>query len=252
MYQNNLENKKVLITGSSRGIGATTAVKMAELGADIAINYPFAEEKENAEKIKNKIKKLGRKAVIIESDVSDFDQAQTLINKSKEKLGRIDVLVNNAGITRDNLLLRMKEEEWDSVINVNLKGVFNCTKAITKIMLKQRSGKIINMASVVGLMGNAGQANYSASKAGVIGLTKSTARELASRGITANAVAPGFIRSHMTDELSDKVKEEMLSNIPLNKFGEQEDVANLICFLASPQADYINGQVINVDGGMVM
>ncbi|MFW6410400.1 MAG: 3-oxoacyl-[acyl-carrier-protein] reductase, partial [Halanaerobiales bacterium] len=221
-------------------------------GADIAINYPFAEEKENAEKIKNKIKKLGRKAVIIESDVSDFDQAQTLINKSKEKLGRIDVLVNNAGITRDNLLLRMKEEEWDSVINVNLKGVFNCTKAITKIMLKQRSGKIINMASVVGLMGNAGQANYSASKAGVIGLTKSTARELASRGITANAVAPGFIRSHMTDELSDKVKEEMLSNIPLNKFGEQEDVANLICFLASPQADYINGQVINVDGGMVM
>lgn len=175
-----------------------------------------------------------------------------MMKQVKDEFDSIDILVNNAGITNDNLLLRMKEEDWDSVIDVNLKGVFNCTKAVTKIMMKQRSGKIINIASVVGRMGNAGQANYSASKAGVIGLTKSTAKELASRGIMANAVAPGFIQSRMTDELSEEVQEEMLEAIPLDEFGTPEDVANVVSFLASSKADYITGQVINVAGGMVM
>ncbi|MFW6035957.1 MAG: 3-oxoacyl-[acyl-carrier-protein] reductase [Halothermotrichaceae bacterium] len=247
-----LENKVAVITGSSRGIGAATAVKFAEEGADIVINYPFAGEKENAEKVVSQIQKIGRKAIMVEADISKMEQAKKLITEAKKEFDKIDILVNNAGITRDNILLRMKEKDWDAVMNVNLKGVFNCTKAVTKTFMKQKSGKIINLASVVGIMGNASQANYSASKAGVIGFTKSVAKELSTRGITANAVAPGFIKSHMTDELSEKVKEQMLNAIPLNKFGEQQDVANLIAFLASAEADYINGQVINVDGGMVM
>jgi 3-oxoacyl-[acyl-carrier protein] reductase len=189
---------------------------------------------------------------MIKADVSELSEAKSLIQKAENKWGKIDILINNAGITRDNLLLRMKESEWDDVMDINLKGVFNCTKAITRLLMKQRSGKIINMSSVVGIMGNAGQANYSASKAGIIGFTKSTARELASRGITVNAVAPGFIKSDMTAELSTEVQDDMLSSIPLHKFGTQEDVANIICFLASDKADYINGQVINVDGGMAM
>ncbi len=247
-----LEGKVALITGSSRGIGATTALRLAEEGADIIVNYPFDGERNNAAEVVASIEKLGRKAVMIEADISNFDQADKLIKESLEEFDQIDILINNAGITRDNLLLRLKEEDWDAVMNVNLKGVFNCTKAVIRTMMKQRAGKIINLASVVGVMGNAGQANYSASKAGVIGFTKSVAKEVSSRGITANAVAPGFIESHMTENLSEDVKEQMLSSIPLNKFGKQEDVANLICFLASPESDYINGQVINVDGGMVM
>ncbi|NLM97047.1 MAG: 3-oxoacyl-[acyl-carrier-protein] reductase [Halanaerobiaceae bacterium] len=246
------DGKVALITGSSRGIGAETALKLAEEGADIVINYPFESEKDSAEEVVNKIIRTGRKAVMIEADVSVFQEAESLVKKAVEEFGRIDILVNNAGITRDNLLFRMKEEDWDAVINVNLKGVFNCTKAAAKYMLKQKSGKIINVSSVVGIMGNISQANYAASKAGVIGFTRSIAREFASRGITANAVAPGFIESDMTAVLSDKVKNEMLAAIPLQKFGSQRDVANLIAFLASPEADYINGQVINVDGGMVM
>lgn len=247
-----LKGKVALITGSSRGIGATTAIRMAEEGADIIINYPFPAEKDNAEKVVNQIKEMGRKVIMIEADVSKFNDAEKMIETALEEFDRINILVNNAGITRDNLLLRMKEEDWDMVMNINLKGVFNCTKAVLRTMMKQREGKIINLASVVGVMGNAGQANYSASKAGVIGFTKSVAKEVSVRGITANAVAPGFIQSHMTDNLSENVKEQMLSAIPLKKFGKQDDVANLICFLASPEADYINGQVINVDGGMVM
>ncbi|ACL69785.1 3-oxoacyl-[acyl-carrier-protein] reductase [Halothermothrix orenii] len=249
----NLKGKVAVITGSSRGIGAATAKKLAEKGANVVINYPFPGEKENTNKVVAEIENItGVEAIAVEADVSSLDAAKKLIKKAVDKFGKVDILVNNAGITRDNLLLRMKEEEWDSVINVNLKGVFNCTKAVVRSMMKQRSGKIINLASVVGIMGNAGQSNYSASKAGVIGFTKSIAKELSSRGITANAVAPGFIKSHMTDQLSDDVKEAMLNAIPLKKFGTVDDVASLICFLASPEADYINGQVINVDGGMVM
>ncbi len=247
-----LKGKVAIITGSSRGIGAETALTLARAGADIVINYPFEAERENAESVKNEIEELGRKALSVEADVSRLDQAKILIKQTVDEFGKIDILVNNAGITRDNLLLRMKEDEWDAVMAVNLKGVFNTTKAVARTMMKQRSGKIISLASVVGVMGNAGQANYSASKAGVIGFTKSIARELSSRGITANAVAPGFIKSHMTEELTEDVKKAMLDSIPLNRFGTQQDVANLIKFLASSDADYINGQVINVDGGMVM
>lgn len=247
-----LEGKTAVVTGSSRGIGARTALTLAEKGANIVINYPFPAEKENAENVATEIEEMGREVLTVEADVSDLEEAKDMIAATVAEFGSVDILVNNAGITRDNLLLRMKEEEWDSVMNVNLKGVFNCTKAAVRKMMKQKSGKIINVSSIVGVMGNAGQANYSASKAGVIGLTKSTAKELAKRGITANAVAPGFIKSHMTEELSGDVKEQMLSAIPLNEFGEQRDVANLIAFLASPEADYITGQVIHVDGGMVM
>lgn len=245
-----LTGKVALVTGSSRGIGAAAALKLASAGADIIINY--ATSNKRADNIQKKIKEMGRKAIAIGADVSDFNSAAELVERSLAEMSRIDILVNNAGITRDNLLLRMKEEEWDTVINVNLKGFFNCTKAVSRYMLKQRSGRIINITSVVGIMGNAGQANYAASKAGVIGFTKSVARELSPRGITVNAVAPGFIETDMTGDLADKVKNKMLNSIPINRFGTQEDVANLICFLASDEAGYINGQVINVDGGMVM
>lgn len=247
-----LKDKVALVTGSSRGIGATTAIKLARDGADIIINYPFEAEMDNARDVLKKIEKLGQKAIMIEADVSKLEDVKEMIKISRNKMDKIDILVNNAGITRDSLLLRMKEEDWDGVINVNLKGVFNCTKSVLRLMMKQRSGKIINLASVVGIMGNAGQANYSASKAGVIGFTKSIAKEVASRGINVNAVAPGFIKSEMTNNLTDDIQKQMLSSIPLDRFGNQEDVANLISFLASSDADYITGQVINVDGGMVM
>ncbi|MFW5984882.1 MAG: 3-oxoacyl-[acyl-carrier-protein] reductase [Halanaerobiaceae bacterium] len=247
-----LEGKVAIITGSSRGIGAEVAKLLAQNGADIVLNYPFDGEKDNVLQVKEEIENLGQKAIHIKADVSEKTDAEKLIKKAREEYNKFDILVNNAGITRDNLLLRMKEKDWDQVMDVNLKGVFNCTKAAIRTLMKQRGGRIINLASVVGIIGNAGQANYSASKAGVIGFTKSMARELASRNITVNAVAPGFIKSKMTEELSDKVKTEMQDSIPLNKFGEPQDVAEMIVFLASNKAKYITGQVINIDGGMVM
>ncbi len=248
----NLEGKVAIITGSSRGIGAATAIKFAEAGADLVLNYPFDEEKENADKIKQKINKLNKKAITVKADISNMDDAKKLIKEAENEYNKIDILVNNAGITRDQLLIRMKEKDWDMVMEVNLKGVFNCTKSVIRKMMKQREGKIINVASVVGIMGNAGQSNYAASKAGIIGFTKSMARELSSRNIRVNAIAPGFIESDMTEKLSEKVKKKMLEAIPLNKFGKQEEVAELILFLASDKSSYITGQVINIDGGMLM
>jgi 3-oxoacyl-[acyl-carrier protein] reductase len=247
-----LKDKVAVITGSSRGIGAAIALKLASSGANVVINYSSSKSQDDAEKIALKIQDLGQKAIVIKADISNLEEAKQLINESYEKFAKIDILVNNAGITKDTLVLRMKEEDWDRVIDVNLKGVFNCTKSVLKKMLKQHAGKIINLSSVVGIMGNAGQTNYSASKAGIIGFSKSLAREVSIHGITVNVVAPGFIESHMTENLSQKVKDKMLDSIPLNRFGSPEDVANLVSFLASPEADYINGQVINVDGGMLM
>ena len=246
----NLKDKKVLITGSSRGIGAEIAKKMAAFGAEVIINYAHSEER--AEKVKAEIEGAGGTAHLLQADVSNFDQAADLIKTAYKKMGGLDVLVNNAGITRDKLLMRMKEEDWDQVLDINLKGVFNCTKNAIRYMMKQRHGKIVNLSSVVGLMGNAGQANYSASKAGIVGFTKSVAREVSKRGINVNAVAPGYINTDMTEELPAKVKEDMLKNIPLDRFGEVEDVANVILFLVSPLSSYVNGQTINIDGGMLM
>ena len=246
----NLKEKVSLITGGSRGIGKSIAIKLASLGSDIAINYTSNEEE--ALKTKAEIEALGVKCHILKCDVSNFEESQNMIDEVASTYGKIDILVNNAGITKDALLMRMKEEDFDKVISVNLKGVFNCTKAITKTMMKQRYGKIINMASVVGVVGNAGQANYCASKAGVIGFTKAVAKELSSRNITVNAIAPGFIDTDMTKVLKDDIKENMLKNIPLGRFGSPEDIANLVAFLSSDMSSYITGQVIKVDGGMVM
>jgi 3-oxoacyl-[acyl-carrier protein] reductase len=241
-----LKNKTVVITGSSRGIGRGLAIQFAKEGANIVLNA----RKEIAPKLIEEIESYGVKTHVVLGDIQYMDDAKKLITEAKETFGSVDVLINNAGITRDMLLMRMKEEEFDSVINVNLKGTFNTTQQVSSIMLKQKSGTIINMSSVVGLTGNAGQANYAASKAGVIGLTKSVARELASRGITCNAIAPGFIETDMTDVLSDKVKEATVAQIPLKKLGQVEDIARAAVFLATNK--YITGQVINVDGGMVM
>ena len=246
----NFEGKSVLVTGGSRGIGRAIAIAFAENGADVAINYTSNEEA--ALEVSKEIEALGKTCKIIKCDVSDFENATKMVEDVVAEFGKIDILVNNAGITKDGLLMRMKEEDFDNVIDVNLKGTFNCAKHASAIMLKQRFGKIINMTSVVGIVGNAGQVNYAASKAGVIGLTKSLAKELGSRGITVNAVAPGFINTDMTASLSEKVKEEASKNIPLKRLGDPEDVANLVGFLASDAANYITGQVINVDGGMVM
>lgn len=247
-----LDNKIAVITGSSRGIGAAIALKMAEKGADIVLNYHSDNSQKYIDDLSNKISNLGQEVISVQADIAQFSQAEKLIQKAIDEFGKIDILVNNAGITSDNLLLRMTEKDWDKVVDVNLKGVFNCTKSVIRKMMKQRSGKIINLTSVVGITGNAGQANYSASKAGVIGFTKSIAQELAGRGITANAVAPGFIITDMTDNLSDKAREKLLDKIPLKQLGEASDVAELVCFFASSRSDYITGQVINVDGGMVM
>ncbi|TDX52096.1 3-oxoacyl-[acyl-carrier-protein] reductase [Orenia marismortui] len=247
-----LEGKVALVTGSSRGIGKAIALKLAQEGAKIVINYPFEGEAENAEKVVKEIESIGSKAIAIEADVTDMKQVKAMVKETKAEFNSIDILVNNAGITRDTLLMRMKESDWDSVLTVNLKGAFNATKAVTRTMMKQRSGRIINISSVVGLMGNPGQANYSASKAGLIGFTKSVAKELATRGITVNAIAPGFIETAMTDELADKVVDEMIAAIPMKAFGQPEDIANTAIFLASDEARYITGEVIRVDGGMVM
>ncbi|HCT3121743.1 TPA: 3-oxoacyl-[acyl-carrier-protein] reductase [Staphylococcus aureus] len=242
--------KSALVTGASRGIGRSIALQLAEEGYNVAVNY--AGSKEKAEAVVEEIKAKGVDSFAIQANVADADEVKAMIKEVVSQFGSLDVLVNNAGITRDNLLMRMKEQEWDDVIDTNLKGVFNCIQKATPQMLRQRSGAIINLSSVVGAVGNPGQANYVATKAGVIGLTKSAARELASRGITVNAVAPGFIVSDMTDALSDELKEQMLTQIPLARFGQNTDIANTVAFLASDKAKYITGQTIHVNGGMYM
>ncbi|HDB4967091.1 TPA: 3-oxoacyl-[acyl-carrier-protein] reductase [Staphylococcus aureus] len=242
--------KSALVTGASRGIGRSIALQLAEEGYNVAVNY--AGSKEKAEAVVEEIKAKGVDSFAIQANVADADEVKAMIKEVVSQFGSLDVLVNNAGITRDNLLMRMKEQEWDDVIDTNLKGVFNCIQKATPQMLRQRSGAIINLSSVVGAIGNPGQANYVATKAGVIGLTKSAARELASRGITVNAVAPGFIVSDMTDALSDELKEQMLTQIPLARFGQDTDIANTVAFLASDKAKYITGQTIHVNGGMYM
>jgi 3-oxoacyl-[acyl-carrier protein] reductase len=244
-----LKGKTAIITGSARGIGRMIALELASQGANIVVS----DLNENAgQEVVDAIKSQGAEAIWVKSDVSKSDDANKLIQDTLDKFGQIDILVNNAGITRDNLLMRMSEDEWDMVLAVNLKGAFNCIKAATRTFMKQRSGRIINIASVVGQMGNAGQANYAASKAGIIGLTKSVAKELASRNVCVNAVAPGFIQTIMTDKLPEKAKETLLNAIPLGRLGLAEDVAKVVSFLSDERSSYITGQVINVDGGMVM
>ena len=245
-----LKGKNAIVTGGSRGIGKAIALELAQNGANIIINY--TSNQEAAEKTVKEIQQLGVKALAICCDVRDADAIKKMIDRIEEDFDTIDILVNNAGITRDNLLLRMKEEEWQQVMDVNLKGVFLCTKAVIRKMIKQKQGRIINISSVVGVIGNAGQANYSASKAGVIGFTKSIAREVSTKGINVNAVAPGFIDTDMTAILSEDIKENLLNNIPLKRFGKPEDVANLVVFLSSDKSNYITGEVINVDGGMAI
>lgn len=243
-------SKSALVTGASRGIGRSIALQLAEEGYNVAVNY--AGSKDKAEAVVEEIKAKGVDSFAIQANVANGDEVKAMIKEVVSQFGSVDVLVNNAGITRDNLLMRMKEQEWDDVIDTNLKGVFNCIQKVTPQMLRQRGGSIINLSSVVGTVGNPGQANYVATKAGVVGLTKSAARELASRGITVNAVAPGFIVSDMTDALSDELKDQMLEQIPLARFGEDTDIANTVAFLASDKAKYITGQTIHVNGGMYM
>lgn len=245
-----LDGKSAIVTGASRGIGKEIALHLAKEGAKVAVNYSGSKEK--AEAVVEEIKSLGGEAFAIQANVDQAEDVQNLISATLENFGSIDILVNNAGITRDNLLMRMKEQEWDDVINTNLKGVFLCTKSVTRQMMKQRQGRIINITSIVGVLGNPGQANYVAAKAGVIGLTKSNALELASRNITVNSVAPGFITTDMTDALPEEVKTQMLSQIPLAKFGNPEDIAKAVAFLASEDANYITGQTLHVNGGMFM
>ncbi len=245
-----LDGKVALVTGGSRGIGRAIAVALAREGAKVAIN--FAGNEKAAEETKALVEQAGSEAILLKADVSDKDADAALIDTVIKTYGKIDILVNNAGITRDSLMLRMKEDDFDAVIDTNLRSVFYLTKAAAKSMMKKRTGRIINMSSVVGLTGNAGQVNYAAAKAGVLGITKSAAKELASRSITVNAVAPGFIETDMTDVLSDTVKESLLHEIPLKRMGEPKDVANAVLFLASDQSAYITGQVIHVDGGLVM
>ena len=245
-----LEGKIALVTGASRGIGRQIALTLGAKGAAVIVNYNGSAQK--AEEVVKEIEAAGGRAEALQCNVSDFEACGQMMADIVARYGRLDILVNNAGITRDNLLMKMSEDDFDAVINTNLKGVFNCIKHISRQMLKQKAGRIINISSVSGVLGNAGQANYCAAKAGVIGLTKSAARELASRGITVNAVAPGFINTDMTECLSDGVKAAAVEQIPMKHFGETEDVANLVAFLASDAARYITGQVISVDGGMAM
>jgi 3-oxoacyl-[acyl-carrier protein] reductase len=245
-----LEGKFALVTGASRGIGREIALELARQGANVAVNYAGSEAKAN--EVVDEIKALGRDAFTVKCNVANSEEVTEMVKTTVDRFGRLDILVNNAGITRDNLLMRMKEEEWDDVINTNLKGVFLSTKAVTRQMMKQRVGRIINIASVVGVSGNPGQANYVAAKAGVIGLTKTTAKELASRNITVNAIAPGFITTDMTDQLSEEVKAEMLKQIPLARLGEPKDIAKITAFIASDDSAYITGQTFHVNGGMVM
>jgi len=244
------DGKSAIVTGASRGIGREIALLLAKEGARVAVNYSGSKDK--ADDVVKLITESGGEAFAIQADVSDADGVKNMVDKTMEMFGSIDILVNNAGITRDNLLMRMKEDEWDDVININLKGVFLCTKGVTRQMMRQRAGRIVNVASIVGVSGNPGQANYVAAKAGVIGFTKTAAKELATRNINVNAVAPGFITTDMTDALSEEVKSQMLAVIPLGKLGKPEDVARTVLFLLSEDANYITGQTIHVDGGMVM
>lgn len=243
-----LQGKNALVTGAARGIGRAIALKLAEEGANIIVNYGASLAA--AEALVSELEAKGVKAVAIQGDVSKAEEAETLVEAALQQFGTVDILINNAGITRDNLLLRMKEEDWDSVMDVNLKGTFLMTKFVGKGMLKKRYGKIVNITSVVGLMGNVGQANYAASKAGVVGFTKSVAKEYASRGINVNAVAPGFIRSEMTGKLSEEVVQNYLNNIPLGQLGDPEDIANAVVFLCSDESRYVTGQILSVDGGL--
>lgn len=245
-----LNGKVALVTGAGRGIGREIALTLAGYGATVIVNYNGSEEK--AEEVVGKIKEAGGKAEAIRCNVAEFDRSKELIDQVIKSYGKLDILVNNAGITRDNLIMKMSEADFDDVIAVNLKGAFNCIRHASRQMLKQRGGRIINISSVSGVMGNAGQANYCASKAGIIGLTKSVARELGSHGITSNCVAPGFIKTEMTDVLSEDVKQSMGEQIPLKRFGETRDIAEAVAFLASDSASYITGQVLQVDGGMAM
>ena len=245
-----LEGKKALVTGASRGIGRAIALAVAAEGADVVVNYAGSEAAAKA--VAAEIEAMGRKALVLQADISSNEAATAMMDAAVKEFGRIDSLVNNAGITRDGLLMRRKEEDWDAVLTTNLKGVFNCTKAAVKYMMKQKAGRIVSISSVVGLMGNAGQANYAAAKAGVLGFTKAVAKEVAARGITVNAIAPGFIQTDMTAVLSEKVVEGMLNTIPLHKWGDPEDIAKAVVFLVSDDAKYITGQTLHVDGGMVM
>lgn len=244
-----LQDKVAIVSGASRGIGRAIALRLAKAGADIVVT---ATTLEGANKIAEEIEQLGRKALAFVLNVAEIQECVDLVKTTLEKFSRIDILVNNAGVTSDNLLIRMKEEEWDKVLDVNLKGTFNCIRASTKTLMKQRAGKIVNVTSVVGIIGSAGQANYCASKAGVIGLTKSVARELAPRNIQVNAVAPGYIETDMTKDLPDDLRQILVDAIPLGRIGRPEDVAALVSFLASEDADYMTGQILTVDGGMVM
>ena len=246
----NLTGKVALVTGASRGIGQATAIELAKAGADVVVN--FIGNEAVAQETVAAIEALGRKAIKIKADVGNAEDVQAMVDEAVAAFSHIDILVNNAGITRDGLLIRMKDSDWDDVLNINLKGVYLVTKAVAKLMVKQRAGRIINMTSVSGVTGNVGQANYAAAKAGVIGFTKTCAKELAARGITVNAVAPGFIETAMTDVLPEKIKEGIAATVPFGRMGQPEEIASVVTFLASDFASYITGQVLNVDGGMVM
>ena len=244
-----LKGKTAIVTGATKGIGKEIAIKLSNCGANITL---VARNKKDLMKIKKIIDSSGNKSIAISADVSNLNSFNDIISQTIDKWDKIDILINNAGITKDNIIMRMKEEEWEDVVNVNLKGCFNGIKAVSREMMKNKYGKIINITSVIGLIGNAGQSNYSASKAGILGLTKSIAKELGSRNITVNSIAPGYIETEMTEKLAEHIKENLLKSIPLNRFGTVTDVANLTCFLVSDNAHYITGQTFNVDGGMVM